>query len=362
MLLHFSVTFAALKTMPDHHHYMRRCVQLAALGEGNVAPNPMVGSVLVYEDRIIGEGYHQRYGQAHAEVNCLNSVAESDQHLVPDSVLYVSLEPCAHFGKTPPCADLVIASQIKKVVVGCRDPFEQVDGKGIEKLQQAGVEVGMNVLEAECKSLNKRFFTFHESKRPYITLKWAETADGKIGTAGKRLLISNDFSNRLVHKLRSQNMGILVGANTVLSDDPALDVRLVPGNSPIKLVIDLDNRLPKQAKVFTSGNKTIVFTNDVQASSSNVEYIQIEQSKNVLQQVMDHCFHRQLQSILVEGGAITLQHFIDARLWDEAVVIRNTTMTAGEGIAAPVLVNAELVSTQSLKNDLVTFYQNRVTH
>lgn len=345
--------------MPDHQLYIRRCLQLAALGDANVAPNPMVGSVLVYHDRIIGEGYHQQYGSPHAEVNCINSVAENDRYLVKNSTLYVSLEPCAHYGKTPPCADLIIASGIKKVVVGCRDSFEKVDGKGIEKLKHAGVEVVMNVLEEECKSLNKKFFVFHERKRPYITLKWAETADGKIGKTGERLLISNDFSDRFVHLLRSQHMAILVGCKTVIADDPALDVRLVPGSSPVKLVIDLQRKIPRNARIFNAG-KTIIFTETNHEPVSNVEFVELNKSNDILQQVLQYCFHHQLQSILVEGGAITLQHFIDESLWDEAVVIRNTTMVAGAGIASPVLANGEILATQDLKNDLITFYKRQV--
>ncbi|MBC7652095.1 MAG: bifunctional diaminohydroxyphosphoribosylaminopyrimidine deaminase/5-amino-6-(5-phosphoribosylamino)uracil reductase RibD, partial [Deinococcales bacterium] len=194
---------------------MFRCLELAASGKGNVAPNPMVGSVLVHNNTIIGEGYHQQYGQAHAEVNCINSVLEADKYLISKSTLYVSLEPCSHFGKTPPCSNLIIASGIKKVVVGCRDSYVEVNGKGIEKLRQNGIDVTVGVLEDDCKNLNKRFFTFHIQKRPYIILKWAETANSKIaGNTNERLLISNDFSNRLVHKWRHEEAAILVGTNT----------------------------------------------------------------------------------------------------------------------------------------------------
>ncbi|MBC7722390.1 MAG: bifunctional diaminohydroxyphosphoribosylaminopyrimidine deaminase/5-amino-6-(5-phosphoribosylamino)uracil reductase RibD, partial [Pedobacter sp.] len=214
---------------------MFRCLELAVLGKGNVAPNPMVGSVLVHEGRIIGEGYHQLYGQPHAEVNCINSVAENDKYLIPQSTLYVSLEPCSHFGKTPPCSDLIIKHDIKKVVVGCRDSYEEVNGKGIENLQQNGVEVVLGILENDCKNLNKRFFTFHTKKRPFIILKWAETANGKIASnTNERLLISNDFSNRVVHKWRSEEGAILVGTKTASLDNPSLNNRLWHGKNPIR--------------------------------------------------------------------------------------------------------------------------------
>ena len=214
----------------DHYTYMQRCLQLAVLGAGNVAPNPMVGAVLVNNGDIIGEGYHQQYGGPHAEPNCINDVPVEMKHMIPGSTLYVSLEPCAHFGKTPPCADLIIKTGIKKVVVGCRDPFSKVDGKGIDKLRNAGVEVIIGEWENECKELNKRFFTFHTKSRPYIVLKWAQTANGKMAAEGEdRLLISNDYTNRLVHKWRSEEAAILVGRNTALMDNPSLTTRLWKG-------------------------------------------------------------------------------------------------------------------------------------
>ena len=231
----------------------------------------MVGAILVHKNTIIGEGYHRVYGEGHAEVNCLQSVLPQHQHLIKESALYVSLEPCAHFGKTPPCADLIIRHQIPEVVVGCRDPFVQVDGKGFEKLTAAGVKVTVGVLEKECKALNKRFFTFHTKHRPYIILKWAQTGDGKIAAASlpsqeaenqlfqNRLLISNDYSNRLVHQWRSEEHSILVGTQTALLDNPELTTRLWPGANPVRLVIDQDLRLPNHLKLFNSALPTIVF-------------------------------------------------------------------------------------------------------
>ncbi|WP_207492858.1 bifunctional diaminohydroxyphosphoribosylaminopyrimidine deaminase/5-amino-6-(5-phosphoribosylamino)uracil reductase RibD [Aridibaculum aurantiacum] len=344
--------------MNPHQLYMHRCLQLAALGEGFVAPNPMVGSVLVHNGRIIGEGYHQQYGKAHAEVNCINAVAVADKHLIPLSTLYVSLEPCAHYGKTPPCADLVITSGIRKVVVGCRDPFYAVDGKGIEILQQAGVEVVMNVLEEECIALNKRFFTFHQQKRPYITLKWAQTANGVIGNPAERLLISNAYSNRFVHQLRSSNMAILAGTNTALQDDPQLNVRHAPGASPVRLIIDLHNKLPQHLHLFDGSQRTVIFTYSAPAGVANVEYYVLQKEKPVPAQIVEACVALQLQSILIEGGAKTLQFFIDAQLWDEAIVIRNTLLYA-EGIAAPALHSASLFATKQLDTDLISYYKQK---
>ena len=266
---------------------MWRCLELARLGGGYTAPNPMVGAVLVYEDRVIGEGYHQVYGQAHAEVNCVNSVAAEDVPLISRSTLYVSLEPCAHFGKTPPCADLIIRMRIPRVVVGCRDPFPQVNGKGIEKLLAAGVEVRVGVLEEECMELNRRFFTFNTLHRPYIVLKWAQSANGRIAGAklawrrhgcgswragggvggwealgegvGERVLISNEYTNRLVHKWRSEEAAILVGTRTALADDPSLTVRLWSGPDPVRLVIDKELVLPASLQLFDGKVRTIVF-------------------------------------------------------------------------------------------------------
>ncbi len=235
--------------------FMHRCLELARLGAGYVAPNPMVGAVLLHEGRIIGEGWHKEYGKAHAEVNCINAVKESERQFISQSTLYVSLEPCAHHGKTPPCTDLIIRHKIPRVVIGCRDSFKEVDGKGIEKLKAAGIEVETAVLEQECRELNKRFFTFHTKQRPYIILKWAQTSDGfiaplippKVGISEpqtQRLFISNEYSNILVHQWRSEEAAIMVGTNTALLDNPELTTRLWPGPSPVRLVIDLNLRLP----------------------------------------------------------------------------------------------------------------------
>ena len=239
--------------------YMGRCIQLAKLGLGNVAPNPMVGAVLVYGNKIIGEGYHQKYGEAHAEVNCINSVSEKNKSLIEKSTIYVSLEPCSHYGKTPPCADLIIQNKIRKVVIGIKDIYKEVDGAGIQKLQNADLEVITGVLENECHDLNKRFFTFHQKKRPYIILKWTQSANGNIGLNGERILISNDYSNRLVHKWRSEEASILVGTNTALIDNPSLTARLWEGNNPVRIVIDKELKLPADLKIFNNKATTFIF-------------------------------------------------------------------------------------------------------
>ncbi len=346
---------------------MQRCLELAAKGTGNVAPNPMVGAVLVYDGHIIGEGWHQQYGEAHAEVNCINSVSDENKRLITSSTLYVSLEPCAHFGKTPPCADLIIQHKIPKVVIGCRDPFIEVNGKGIEKLQSAGIEVESGVMEEECKVLNKRFFTFHTQQRPYIILKWAETADGKIAPPppeggilnsdnSNRLLISNEYSNRIVHQWRSEEAAILVGTNTALLDDPALTTRSWPGKSPIRLVLDMNLRLPNSLKIFNGEVRTIVFNMVKQDENENLLYYKLETDRNVIAQLMDALYQLKIQSVLVEGGAKLLQSFIDSGLWDEARVIKNEELIINNGLNSPILSVANKVSEQKILRDKIEIY------
>ena len=336
---------------------MRRCLQLAALGAGNTAPNPMVGAVLVHGDRIIGEGYHRQYGQPHAEVNCINSVATKDEPLVASSTLYVSLEPCAHYGKTPPCADLIIKQQIPKVVVGCRDPFIEVNGKGIEKLLKAGIEVVTGVLEQNCKALNRRFFTFYTQHRPYILLKWAQTADGKMaGQQPSRLLITNGITNKLVHKWRSEEAGILVGTNTALFDDPALDNRLWTGPSPTRLVVDRFLRLPNTLKLFNQQHKTIVFNTKKHAGDGNVLYYKVEEEASLIHQILNACYQQRILSIMVEGGARLLQSFMDAGLWDETRVITNETLFIGNGLPAPQLTNFKFSHSEKILADRIDYF------
>ncbi len=342
---------------------MQRCIQLAAQAAGYVAPNPMVGAVLVHEGRIIGEGYHQVYGGPHAEVHCVNSVREADRHLIPQSVMYVSLEPCAHFGKTPPCADLIIEKKIPEVVIGVRDPFKQVDGKGVEKLQAAGVRVTMGVLEQDCKTLNKRFITFHKQHRPYIILKWAQTANGKMaGEAGaERLLISNAFTNRLVHKWRSEEAAILVGTNTALFDDPALTTRLWKGPDPVRLVVDMNLRLPSSLQLFNGQVRTIVFNSLQHQEKDNLMYYQVTQDVNLVHQVLQALYQLKIQSVLVEGGAQLLQSFIDESLWDEIRVITNNELVVPHGLPAPRMHTGRLLQQETLYSDSLQYFVNPQT-
>lgn len=339
--------------------YMHRCIELALLGAGRVAPNPMVGAVLVHGDRIIGEGYHRQYGQAHAEVNCIDSVADADRHLIPQATLFVSLEPCAHFGKTPPCSDLIIRHGIPRVVVGCRDPFPMVNGKGLDKLHQAGVETIVPVLEAECLALNKRFFTFVQQQRPYIILKWAQTADGKIAGAdpAQRLKITNDLTNRLVHRWRSEEAAILVGTQTALHDDPSLTNRLWSGKHPVRLVLDRQLRLPADLALMNGEVRTIVFNMIREEEGHHVYFHKLpDTSSSIPQQIAEAAYRYGLQSILVEGGAQLLQSFIDARLWDEARIITNEKMTVEDGLSAPLLRHGHLLEQQEVGSDRVAYY------
>jgi len=335
---------------------MQRCLELAVKGAGFVAPNPMVGAVMVFEDRIIGEGWHQKFGEVHAEVNCLASVKEKDREFISQSAMYVSLEPCAHFGKTPPCADLIIKNKIQKVIIGCQDPFKEVNGKGIEKLKEAGVEVELadRLLEYECRNLNKRFFTFHSSQRPYIILKWAQTSDRKIASGSReRLLISNEYTNRLVHKWRSEEAAILIGTNTALSDNPELTTRLWKGPSPIRMVIDMDLKLPSSLKIFNREVKTVIFNSMKQEEQGNLIYYKMKKSSTLIPQLLNAIFQLKIQSVIVEGGAKLLQSFIDEGLWDEMRVINNYKLTVESGLDAPKPENAVLVETQELYTDII---------
>lgn len=337
---------------------MQRCLDLAQLGAGQVAPNPMVGAILVYQDRIIGEGYHHKYGGAHAEPNCFNSVAEQNKHLISASTLYVSLEPCAHFGKTPPCSNLIIEHQIKNLVIGCADPFEAVNGKGITQLKAAGIEVIFGVLEQAAIDLNKRFFVFQQQQRPYIILKWAETANGKIASnAADRLHISNDYSNRLVHQWRGEEAAILVGTNTALKDNPSLTNRYGKGKNPRRLVIDLSLRLPLYLNVFDGEVPTIVFNYKKNTVEKQLQYVQLNESLPTIPQILKTCYDQHIQSILVEGGAALLQSFIDFNIWDEARVIRNNSLSIESGLNSPVLKDEILIQINNLNSDTIHYFK-----
>jgi len=319
--------------------YMHRCLQLAQFGTGYVAPNPMVGAVLVCDDKIIGEGYHHRYGESHAEPYAIHSVA--DKELLKDSTLYVNLEPCSHYGKTPPCANLIVKSGIRRVVIGTLDPNPKVSGRGVEILENEGIEVKVGVLIDECRELNKRFFIYQEQKRPYILLKWAQTEDGFIDRqrndyTEQPLQISNSITKQLTHKMRSENQSILVGANTVLLDNPSLTVRDWSGKSPIRIAIDSQGRIPEDFNLVDQSIPTLIFTEKYKFNKPNVEYIKInfdsDRLKTILQKIYEHNIH----SILVEGGATILNAFIEAGLWDEAN-IEIAPIQINEGIEAPIL-------------------------
>jgi diaminohydroxyphosphoribosylaminopyrimidine deaminase / 5-amino-6-(5-phosphoribosylamino)uracil reductase len=337
---------------------MQRCIALAQLGAGNVAPNPMVGAVLVYEHKIIGEGYHQKYGEAHAEVNCINAVSEEHKKDIEKSTLYVSLEPCAHHGKTPPCVDLILRYKIKHVVIGCRDSFKKVNSTGISILENAGVKVELTLLQHECRNLNKYFFTYHEKKRPYIILKWAQTNNGFIAEQnGKPIQISNDYTNKYVHKLRSEVSAILVGKNTVLNDNPALTTRLWQGKNPVRFVLDGSLELDNSFKIFNNEAQTICINNlKNKVQGSNI-FIKKEESETIIEKLISYCNLHNLNSIIIEGGAKTIQYFIDAKQWDEAIVITNTAMQNNSGISSPKLQNELFLYSEIILNDCIAFFK-----
>ena len=303
--------------MIDDEKFMRRCIQLAKNGQQNAKPNPMVGAVIVHNGRIIGEGYHVRCGQGHAEVNAFASVKAENEALLPDSTIYVSLEPCSHYGKTPPCADLIINKGVRRVVVGCIDEFAEVQGRGIKKIREAGIEVEVGVLEEECKALNRRFFTFHREKRPYITLKWAQTANGFIDDHHKPLKISTEFTKMLSHKLRAEEDAILVGRITDEREHPQLNVREWYGQDPKRLVIDRTHPLN-----------------------------------------IDSLYAQNIQSLIVEGGAETLRTFLIQGLWDEIRVETNTALTVTDGTRAPIIpANAVVVSSKAYGSNIIVVFR-----
>ncbi len=344
---------------------MNRCIQLASQGAGFVAPNPMVGAVLVYGHRIIGEGFHRLYGEAHAEVNCFDSVASADRAFIPESTLYVSLEPCAHFGKTPPCAHRIVREGIKHVVIGTLDPFTEVNGRGVSILQEAGVKTDLGVLEKECRSQNRRFFTFHECKRPYIHLKWAQTADGFMsGKTDERLHITNPLTNRLVHKWRSEEAAIMVGTKTAAVDNPQLNNRLWWGAQPIRIVVDTRLSLSGDLKLFSDTGKTVVL-NEVETRSGtrtehSAQYIKVHGlSGHNPQLICDALYSFNIQSVLIEGGAALLNSFVRAGVWDEAHVLTNTALFAGDGLMAPEKPYGTIMESYRIGNDSIEWMINQ---
>ncbi|MGZ3760615.1 MAG: bifunctional diaminohydroxyphosphoribosylaminopyrimidine deaminase/5-amino-6-(5-phosphoribosylamino)uracil reductase RibD [Mucilaginibacter sp.] len=348
--------------MPNHEIYMQRCLDLAALGMGEVSPNPMVGAVVVHNDRIIGEGYHRKYGQAHAEVNAINQVVERRHNyaeLLSEAVIYVSLEPCAHYGKTPPCADLIIKHRIPKVVVGCRDPFDQVDGKGIEKLEAAGIEVITDVLVDECKWLNRRFFTRVQKQRPYIILKWAQTSDGFFAPdGGTQHWITGPDSRKLVHKWRGEEDAILIGTNTAKTDNPQLNVRYGEGKAPKRVVIDRGLKLNTSLNIFDQSVETLVFNEIKTDIDGKIKYIALEDFERfVPQYILFQLYLQDIQSVIIEGGAYTLNSFIEEGLWDEARIFTGQTNLTN-GIKSPV-INGIIAGEYSIGADSLKILHNQ---
>lgn len=341
--------------------YMHRCLQLAQQAEGCTTPNPMVGAVVVCRGQIIGEGYHHRAGQPHAEVNAIASVA--DQSLLAESTIYVNLEPCSHYGKTPPCAKLLIEKGIRRVVVGMGDPNEKVNGRGIAMLRQAGIEVEEHVLEHDCRQLNRRFVTFHTKKRPYILLKWAQTADGFIDkfradNSTPPLRISNETTKTLNHQIRSVESAILVGTNTAILDNPHLTSRKWSDRNPVRLALDRTRRIPTDYKLFDGSTETVIFTDKTEENRNNLTFVKIDFTENVVPQILDYLYRHQLQSVIVEGGRQLLQAFIDQNLWDE-VHIETAPIEIGEGVPAPKFSAESTKITYFGDNKMEIFFNSR---
>lgn len=335
--------------------YMGRALQIARLGGVNVAPNPLVGAVIVHNDKIIGEGFHQKYGEAHAEVNAINNVA--DKTLLSSSTIYVTLEPCSHVGKTPPCADLIVKHQLKRVVVGCLDVNPKVSGKGISYIKEKGIEVKTGVLENEAHFINRRFFKFHKEKRPFVILKWAETRDGFIDRLPEERntgvnWITQSRLKLLVHNWRCQEQAIMVGWKTINNDNPQLNVRMLEGTSPHRFIIDPNGNTNLKSKVFEDGAPTTIISkkSTIEGLPKSVELITLTEITSSL--ILEVLHKKKILSVFIEGGAFTHQRFIDEGLWDEAIqLIGNVTF--GKGIKAPVLDNKVLISTENLAGDLI---------
>ncbi|MCG9793202.1 bifunctional diaminohydroxyphosphoribosylaminopyrimidine deaminase/5-amino-6-(5-phosphoribosylamino)uracil reductase RibD [Flavobacterium algicola] len=345
--------------MNTNEKYIQRCIDLAENGRGTTYPNPMVGSVIVYNDSIIGEGWHRKAGEGHAEVNAVQSV--KDKSLLAQATIYVSLEPCSHFGKTPPCCDLIIANKIPNVVIGTIDPNSQVAGSGIKKLIDAGVNVTVGVLEEKCNELNKRFFTFHRKKRPYIILKWAETQNGFIAPLTKNeqkpVWITSQYTRQLVHKWRSEEQSILIGTQTAIDDNPKLDVRDWTGKNPIRVVLDRKNRIPKNSNLFDNSIKTIVICESLtNQNTENCIFECIDFEKELPSQIMKVLYKFQIQSVIIEGGRHILQSFIEFDLWDEAFVFKGT-VNFENGKPAPILTNYSFFDHLKIGQDELKTYK-----
>ena len=339
----------------NHEFYIKRCIELAQKATGKTYPNPLVGAVIVHNGKIIGEGFHQKAGEPHAEINAINSVKNPE--LLPESTIYVSLEPCAHFGKTPPCSFKLREIGFKKVVIGAMDSHDKVNGKGKKILMDAGIETLSGILENKCRELNKRFFTFHEKKRPFILLKWAESNDGFIDKNFQPTKISNELASQLVHQIRSEEHAILVGTQTALIDNPSLTTRLVEGRNPVRILIDFDLKVPQDFKIYNDEAPTLVFNQEKEADEGNIKFIKISK-ENFLEELMQKLFENQIQSVLVEGGSRTLQTFINANLWDETIIIKNENLILENGTKAPNF-EGNLTEEKIFRDNKVSFYRNK---
>jgi diaminohydroxyphosphoribosylaminopyrimidine deaminase / 5-amino-6-(5-phosphoribosylamino)uracil reductase len=336
---------------------MRRALELAKLGSGYTAPNPMVGCVIVHNGQIIGEGWHQQYGGPHAEVNAIASV--QDKSLLPESRVFVTLEPCSHFGKTPPCADLLINSGVRDVVICNLDPNPLVAGRGVQKLLDAGIKVETGLLEQEGQELNRRFFTSHTLKRPYIILKWAETADGFVAGPGcEQIQISGALAKRFVHKLRAEEQAIMVGTRTALHDNPNLNTRYWSGKNPTRIVIDRQLQLQETINLFDKSQPTIVYNYKKQEDQENLYFVKVQENEPLLLQIMADLYKRNVISVLVEGGTYLLESLLKENLWDEAFILKNTALTIVDGIKAPAMVYGTLIEQQTLGTDQLLHYRN----
>ncbi|WP_042723275.1 bifunctional diaminohydroxyphosphoribosylaminopyrimidine deaminase/5-amino-6-(5-phosphoribosylamino)uracil reductase RibD [Flavobacterium sp. B17] len=335
--------------------YIKRCIELAVKALGKTYPNPLVGSVIVHNDKIIGEGYHHKAGENHAEINAINSV--KDKSLIPESTIYVSLEPCAHYGKTPPCALKIKELGFRRVVIGAMDSHDKVNGKGKKIIQDAGIEVASGILEKECLDLNKRFFTYHEKKRPYIILKWAQSGDRFLDKDFEPYSISNSLVNQFVHQLRADEHAILVGTQTALNDNPGLTVRNVKGENPVRILIDFELKVPETFNIYNQESKTLIINTIKEEEQGNIKFIKISK-ENFLHELMNVLYTQQIQSVIIEGGRFTLQQFIDNGIWDEAIIIKNENLTLNNGTEAPLLKDFKPFRNEEFRDNIIEFYKN----
>ena len=340
--------------MHTHEQFMYRALFIAQKGLPAAMPNPSVGAVIVHKDTIIGEGSTSAFGGSHAEVNAINSVKSKE--LLKESIIYVTLEPCSHYGKTPPCALKIVELGFKKVVIGAMDSHDKVNGKGKKIIQDAGIEVVSGVLEKECIELNKRFFTYHERRRPFIILKWAESGDRFMDKDFKPTQISNALTKQFVHQLRSNEHSILIGTMTALRDNPSLTTREIVGRNPIRILIDIDLKVPKDFNVYSNEAETLVFNSVKEGDEGNIKFIKTSR-ENFIENMLKTLYELQIQSIIVEGGSLVLQQFIDAGLWDETIIIKNKNLVLENGTKAPRFSKTP-IDTLDFRDNVIEFYKN----